>query len=447
MLKNRYQEVLVGLNLTSLIRGIISLRRKRSTLLIDDPRFKASNYPGHFLSELEILALSRLGQNFDVPELADLREFLSPATVDLVTPQLRLRLGRSPLENLQEVLRKFPELIDENDLDQLYAETSSGFENYFMEELKRYESLCYEASFRAKGFRFEIQGPKWFKTIYSRFGETLNREYALSKDLKFQSLLHLLSLSFEEKLKTRMAPEEIPFYFFRMLSPIHRLQDFFLTTQLKRRLSLLGGDYKESSVQFWQLHDNKFENLLLESFEGVISGDRVLFFSHLPEEVPFRVHSPFGVFRKTQMLPQKRPSNPFPPTALTFMADENMLGSELPYRVMMEFDHGPATYHWPYPELPGSKAAFYQQATTTAFEQDARMIPFDMKEPVFQGVQSVSLDMRKLQDQRKTEASILSRLPLEVVSADKPVQGFEYWGPFRYRSLGILALCYGVEGV
>lgn len=447
MLKNRYQEVLVGLNLSSLIRGIISLRRKRTTLLIDDPRFKASNYPDLFLSELEILALSRLGKNFDIPELSDLRDFLTPATVALVTPGMRLRLGRSPLENLQELIRKFPELLDPNDLDHLYAESSEGFEIFFMEELRRYESMCFEASFRAKGFRFEMQGPKWFKSIYTRFSEVLNREYAVSKELKHQSLLHLLSLSFEEKLKTRMSPEEIPFYLFRLLSPIHRLQDFFLTTQLKRRLTLLGGDYKESVVQFWQLHENKFENLLLESFEGVISGDRVLFFSHLPEEVPFKVQSPFAVYRKTQMLPQKRPANPFPPTSITFISDEKLLGSELPYRVLTEFEHGPASYHWPYPEMPGSKPGFYQEATTQTFEADARMIPFEMKEPIFQGVQSVSLDLRKLQDYRKTEASILSRLPLEVVSSDKPVQGFEYWGPFRYRSLGFLALCYGVEGV
>lgn len=63
MLKNRYQEILVGMGLTSLVRGIISLRRNRSTLLIDDKRFCVDTYPGLFVSELEILSLLRLGKN------------------------------------------------------------------------------------------------------------------------------------------------------------------------------------------------------------------------------------------------------------------------------------------------------------------------------------------------------------------------------------------------
>ncbi len=62
MLKNRYQEILVGLNLMSLVRGLISLKRNKSTLLIHDYRFQAESYPGSFLSELEILALIRLGK-------------------------------------------------------------------------------------------------------------------------------------------------------------------------------------------------------------------------------------------------------------------------------------------------------------------------------------------------------------------------------------------------
>src|SRR5690606_10575759 len=140
---------------------------------------------------------------------------------------------------------------------------------------------------RPKGARFELQGPKWFKTIYQRFGQLINQEYSQSQDLKFAGLLHLMGVSAEEKLKTQLAPEELPYYFFRLLSPVYSLQDFFLLTQLKRRLLLEGGDYKESMVQYWQFHEGRFENLLLASFEGVISGERVLFFSHLPEEAPF----------------------------------------------------------------------------------------------------------------------------------------------------------------
>src|SRR5688572_22199063 len=106
MLKNRYQEIIVGMGLMSLVRGLISLKRNRSTLLIDDPRFLGDSYHFHYLSEMEIGALLRLGKLYEIPELLDLKQFLLPAGVEFVTNDLRLRLGQSPFENLREVLRK-----------------------------------------------------------------------------------------------------------------------------------------------------------------------------------------------------------------------------------------------------------------------------------------------------------------------------------------------------
>jgi hypothetical protein len=447
MLKNRYQEILVGLNMMSLLRGLISLKRGHTTLLIDDKRFEAESYPGSFVTELEVSAYLRLGKKYDIPELLNIREFLSPASIEFVTDNVRLRIGKTPFENLRELLRKFPELTDTTDLDVIYSEGEKIFDNHFMSELNRYESLSFESSMRPKGFRFEILGPKWFKGIYHRFSELINAEYSYSKNLKYAGLLHLMGIENEEKLKTRLAPEEIPFYFFRLLSPVYRLQDFFLMTQLKRRLSLLGGDYKESMVQYWQLHNGKFENLLLASFEGVISGNRVLFFSHLPEEVPFQISSIYPFYRKTQMAPQKRTAMPYPPTNLTFMTEFSSLGSDLPYRTLAYDKEELAYYHLPYLEMPGSKAEFYDRSLSESFDCDAQNLPFEKKGLAPSASHSVSLDLRQLRDHRKSESPILTRLPLEITQNDEPIVGFEYWGPFRYRSLGILALCYGVEDI
>ena len=446
MLKNRYQEILVGLNLMSLVRGLVSLKRNRTTLLIDDSRFFAESYHSNFLSELEIRALLRMGAKYDVPELQDLRQFLLPGNVEFVTDEFRLKLGGSPLDNLKEVLRKFPELIDPADLDLVYRETQDGFEKFFFDELSRYEGLTYEYSQRPKALRFDVLGPKWFKGVYKKLGEMFNREYSTSKDLKFSCLLHLLGISAEEKLKTSLSPEEIPFYFFRLFSPIHRLQDFFLMTQLKRRLLIMGGDYKESSVQYWQLHENKFENLLLASFEGVISGDRVLFFSHLPEEVPFKIKTQYPIFRKTEMAPTKRQATPFPPTSLTFITDFSLLGSERPYRVLARH-HDLAYYQFPYPELPGSKAEFYEKALNSAYNKDSSVLPFEKVASAPRPTASVTMDLRQLREKRRSEQPILTRLPIIIAEEDHNIQGFEYWGPFRFKGLGLLAICYGVEGI
>lgn len=446
MLKNRYQEILVGLNLMSLVRGIVSLKRNRSTLLIDDVRFFAESYHSNFLSELEINALVRIGNKYDVPELVGLRQFLLPATVNFVSDNFRLNLGARPLDNLKELLRKFPDLISPSDLDLLYQESHESFNKFFFEELNRYETLTFEYSQRPKALRFEVQGPAWFKAIYLKLGQMFNREYSVSKDLKFSALLHFLGLSSEEKLKTNLSPEEIPFYFFRLLSTIYRLQDFFLITQLKRRLSILGGDYKESSVQYWQIHHQKFENLLLASFEGVISGDRVLFFYHLPEEVPFKVRSPYPIFRKTELSPARRSSSPFPPTVMTYMTESQLLGSDRPYRVLAS-ENEMAFYQQPYPELPGSKSEFYENSLLESYNKDVRMLPFEKVQSNPRGIATVTLDMRQVRENRKSEAPILTRLPISICEGEEEIQGFEYWGPFRFKSLGLLGILYGVEGI
>lgn len=446
MLKNKYQEILVGMGPVSLVRGIISLKRKKSTLLIDDKRFFVSNYPGLFISELEILALMRLGKKYDIPELIDIRQFIGPAKINLVTEEIRLKIGQGPLQNIKEILRKYPELLDESDLDEVYAENEDEFTDYFLKELERFEAQNFEASLRPKGYRFLLSGPGWLKTFFQRFGELLNQEYAVSKSLKFSALLHLLGIIHEEKLRTNLGKEELPFYFFRTLSPLYRLQDFFLVSQLKRRLSLLGGDSKVSTIQFWQFYENKFENLLLESFEGVISAERVLFFSHLPMEMPFRINSPFGPLRKTELSTTRRNLAPFPPGSITFLADTHLLGSENPYRAISSGNQF-IQYHWPYPEMHGSKPEFYEEDLRAKFDDDSKFLPFDPGLVEVNHCGGVTLDLRQLKSDQKNEAPVLSRLEMDIVHEERPVKGFEYWGPHRYQSHGLLSLLYGIEGI
>lgn len=444
MLKNKYQEIIVGLSSISLIRGIVSRKKNNSVLLIDDNRFIDESYFSHFLSELEVLPLIRLGKKYDIPELSDIRQFLRPSEVEFVNDKSRLRLGLNPLRNLKELLRKYPELIDPADLDLVYSQEEQEFNRYFISELTRFEELNFLGIKKANSPKFELQGPKWFKSFYTRFEELINQEYEKSKNLKFSAFLHLLGIFHEEKLKISLSVNEVPFYFFRTLSPVYRLHDFFLCAQLKRRLSLLGGDYKQSAIQFWQIYENRFENLLLATFEGVISGNKVLFFSHLPEDVPFSLNSPFKFFRKIKVTPNKRAVSPFPPDKLTIISDVDLLGSDRPYRVVSQGQEF-AFYHWPYPSLKGSKSEFYSQELAISLESDSQSLPFRYDQCEIQNSSSLTLDLRSAQVDKNIFIPVLKTLPLEIHANDKLLKGFEYWGPFRYYTQGLLPLVYGIE--
>lgn len=444
MLKNRYDEILIGLNITSLVRGLISIQNNKSVLLIDDKRFKAPSLVSDFVSELEIHSFLRIAKQYEISELSNIRKFIRPAHIDLNTDNVRLRIGASPFENLRELIRKYPELMVKEDLDLVYREGERHFNEYFLEELKRFEASSFENIARGKNAKYELSSatPKWFRAVFNKFSELINLEYMQDKSLKFNSLLHMMSLFFEEKMKAKINPEEVSYYFFKLLSPQYRLQDFILIAQLKRRLMVSGGDYKESKIQYWQFYQGRFENLLLASFEGVISANKVLFFTHLPEDLPFFLNSEFSFYRSVQMHVDKTSISPYPAHHLVVQTQDTILGSDKPFRII-SFDQTLSFYQMPYLYMPGSKASFYQNELEESYKTDARNIPFTPEDANFSDTLNATLDLRGLAETKTFTVRTL--LPLELKYEEKNVAGFEYWGNHKFYGFGYLGLIYGIN--
>lgn len=443
MLKNSYDEILIGLNVTSLVRGLISIKNNKSVLLIDDKSFRSSGIINDFISELEIQSFLRISSQYGITELADIRKFLRPAVLDFNTDKVRLRVGASPFENLRELLRKYPELINKEDLDLLYLEGEKNFDAFFLEEIKKFETFMHDHVLKDKSVRYELSSaaPKWFKAIYQKFTELINLEYVQDRSLKFNSLLHMMSICFEEKMKARINPEEVSYYFFKLLSPQYRLQNFILIAQLKRRLMINGGDYKESRIQYWQFFQGRFENLLLASFEGVISAGKVLFFTHLPENLPFRLTSELPFYRTVQMHVDKSSISAYPAHHMVVQTKESVLGSDKPF-TLMSFDETLSLYQMPYFDMPASKASFYRDEIQKSFEVDAKNLPFKSMGAKFEDTLSAILDLRHLLSVK--DLGVRSLLDLSLEYEDKKIGGFEYWGNHKYYSLGYLGLIYNL---
>jgi len=431
------------LNVSSLVSGLVSTKNKKTVLLIDDKSFKASSTIDDFISELEIQSFLRIASQYEIAELANIRKFLRPAEVDLNTDKVRLKIGSTPFENLRELLRKYPELLSREDLDLVYHEGEKHFDELFLNELKRFEAFKYENIMREKDSRFELSGsvPRWFRSIYQKFTELINQEYAQDRSLKYNSLLHMMSIFFEEKMKARINPEEVPYYFFKLLSPHYRLQDFILIAQLKRRLNINGGDYKESRIQYWQFYDGRFENLLLASFEGVISANKVLFFTHLPEELPFVLTSKFPFYRSVQKYVDKSSITAYPAHHLVVQTHESYLGSDKPF-TLMSFDETLSMYQMPYFYMPASKPSFYYTDLQQSFDEDSRNLPFNGQGAKYVDSLCATLDLRGLLSTK--EFHVHSTLPLSLEYEGKKIRGFEYWGHHKFYGLGYLGLIYGI---
>lgn len=443
MLKNRYDEILIGLNMTSLLRGLIATKNNKSVLLIDDKRFRSPSLVTDFVCELEIQSFFRIASRFEIKELGNIRKFIRPAIVDLNTDQVRLRVGGAPFDNLRELIRKYPELIDRQDLDLIYYEGENQFNEYFIDELKKFEAFSFDNFSRGKGGKYEFSSstPKWFRGIFNKFFELINAEYAEGGKLKFNSLLHMMSLVFEEKMKSRIHSEEVTYYFFKLLSPQYRLQDFILLAQLKRRLMINGGDYKESKIQYWQFYQGRFENLLLTSFEGVISADKVLFFTHLPQDLPFTLRSDYPFYRSVQMHVDKSSISTHPAHHVVIQSKSSAIGSDKPFTVM-SFDQTLSFYQMPYLSMPGSKASFYETELNKTYQSDAKNLPFLLPLASFSDCLNATLDLRALHNHKN---GVKMEMGLELEYEGLAVSAFEYWGNHKYFSLGYLGLTYGIS--
>lgn len=443
MISNNYDEILIGHGLIPLVRGIISLHHKKSVLLLEETRFLGECYHQDFISSLEINALKNLGKSHGINELINIDEFLIGAQVHLQASHYRLFISDSPFDNIRELIRKFPELLDQTDLDLLYNDNPETFNEAFNKELVRFEEYLSLAAKKKKQKKFELQGPTWFLTAYKRFCQFVNKDYSEQGKLDFKSLIHLLGIFGESKIKSFLPPEDLHFYFLRLLTPVYRINDYLLSTQLLHLFKSLGGDYKKSGIQDWKIENNAFKYIILKSFEGIVSGKSVLFFGHLPDGLSFHVNSNYPIFKKTQLASATR-ANDTQSKELIFITDENELGTDRPFRVLglgNEFNF----YHYPYPILPGTKPEFYTSDMKHLFKQDTAALGMDQVETKLTHHFGVTLDLRDLRDYRKKYLPVLSELEVDLLHEGAEVSGFQYWGVFKYRSFGLLAHCYGIQ--
>jgi|GEM_PF-1441291 len=444
MLKNHYHELNIGQNLPSLVRAILASQRGLSSLVIAEPKVDSQAYAELYLSHLEINALERIGKKYQIPELQKIRDFIKFSSVHLSTESQDLLLGDLPYQNFREFLRKFPEFLKPELMESFFAEKPDEFNSFFLSEMSRYEEYLYDQRLKNKFSPFELSGPAWLKSFFRQFNALLNASYSEIKDLRYKTLLQLLSLFHENKLKSSLTQTEIYFYFFRTFSQIFSHQEFFLLSQLRHRLSLVGGDYKQSKIQHWQLQDGKFINLLLASFEGVVGANKVLFFNHVVPEDVFNLETPYPLYQTLQVEPRKKFAGVFLPQSISILTSDASLGSNLPYRVLLRDSHQ-MIYHWPYESLNASKPSFSQARTELTYRNDLNDLNLVSEDIDVVPTKLMTLDLRLGFSSIKKESVIFESMNFLLKDDDTVIKDFDYWGNFKYTSFGLLSQYYSLE--
>lgn len=295
MLKSHYQLVFWGKCPWSLLHALLWRKKGRDVLVIDDPRLATRASFGPTLSALELSCLADLGQRFGVELLGDLAPFLQVTALRVHTEKLHWTTGQSVRDNLRELLRKIPRFQTPTLL--------AALESSALEEDYRLAVSQYLVWFRSEGVRrsrtapYRLSKVAWLQELQELAEAELQESATGTASTPLKELVTALYAVLGQVVKYGVGSEESAALMLRLLSPTYRLDQRWFEREILRELQAQGGHFKHTSVQSWQDWQGKLDALLLDSYEGVLTFERLLVYGDPPPTAELQLHFGEKVYR------------------------------------------------------------------------------------------------------------------------------------------------------
>ena len=441
-----FDRTFIGQNYLSFITALAFLRRKESVLLIDDNRVNFDSLWGHYLNYLDLQYLQLWGIIDDIEELKGLRQYLRKVPITFYVGASPFYLPGSPFDNLNECLRRFPDVFvlsedasnqSRQDFDQTYY--------HCMEHLA-------EVSFRFKNLQTIrhnfLEGIKWpyfdrlLKQLYGKYRELLRTQ----PEHPFIHFLYLAKSLYHREILFELSEFEVGHLLLCLLGPVYQMKHKRLEEDLQEKFQAMGGHLKQSAINSWQIYQNQLTHIELDSFEGVIAPNQCYFMGHLSPEFPFTnaLYSEGyrGIYYKIRssgvfdLIEGKR----------ILYSRENHLGGDIPFIDFYGFSPR-MLYAWvPYRNRLGSKHTFYQKQIKTLLDEalknilirqvEGEMIEREVEESQTFWIHREGLEFEKNYHIRRKKLKLMENIgPLK----QSPINRFSYWGPLRCYSVGLFS--------
>ena len=437
MLKNHYDSVIIGKGFISLLEALKNAENKKSVLVIDDPRFQTGSNQTDFISDIELRFLTEIGVKYSLSELEQLQDVLSLRPYQLHGGGKSILLGMGPHQNARELWRKFAEFIPAESLKLLLAMNENDFNNWYNSEILRFTAELKQSFAKGRPLKFNFQGPAFILDWIDNFKKWLNTSYKEENSLDPRVLIHLSSSLFEDKIKKYLDDSEFPFYFLRWISPLYQVNNYQLGMMLERSLNSRGGDLKKTTIQDWQIHQNRLFHVLLSTFEGVISMEETQIYGHLPEDAPFISQTPHQIYQFASVgdLSDEEIGSPHSMLELHFLTQAERLGGERSLRYFVFNQNGIRAFY-PYAVMPGTRPEFSRELIYKDVVEDFARFHRPLQKINFLPSRRQIL---QLEGQSEKEAFATHQWPLVLRSeVDRPVLAVHYEGPFKYQRFGII---------
>ena len=436
MLKNHYNSLLVGKGFLSLLQAIKTTTQNKSVLLIDDARFQTVGHQSDYISDLELRFLTEIGGKFNLSELEDLDDCLTLRPYQLHGGGKSILLGLAPHHNAKELWRKFSHFIPAETLKLLMSMDENDFNLWYDSEILRFTHELRLSFQKGRPLKFNFQGPHYILEWIEGMKKWLSESYNGSISLSARLFVHLSSGLFEDQIKKYLDDSDFAYYLLRWLSPLYQVDNYRLGMMLERSLTSRGGDIKKTSIQDWQIHENRLFHVLLSTYEGVISMDQTDIFGHLPEDTPFVSMTPYQIYQFASVgdLTDEEMTSSHQPLELHFVTDTQRLGGERPLRHLV-FNQSGIRAFYPYLVMPGTRPEFYQQLIYKDASLDFARFHRPLQKINFSSSRRQMMDAEGLP---LKEAFSMNSWPLRATQGERQISGVSYQGPFKFQRFGII---------
>ncbi len=282
--RNQYGHVVVGGDYLSIIISNILVTRGKDTLLVYDDSFKEQGPWTRFISDLELNVLKHMGDFYGLKTLLEVDKYASPISLDFCLDHLKIRLGRSVAENIHELLRKLP--IKINDLDLSNVD----------EEYIQYIRLVSRDIFQFGDiYRLDEQifqaAPVFLKKIVDAIVNILNNSSKDSFEVAIiRQALFLNQTLFQSFINDSHSVLTIWWSLVSIIGRNFELDRTLLSTELENEFRNRGGIIHKSSIKDWMIYNDQVQAFCLNSYDGVIRPDKIIYASTINLNCPFELN-------------------------------------------------------------------------------------------------------------------------------------------------------------
>lgn len=448
MLNNQYNSLVLGKSYLSFILSILDLKKGDSVLLLDDPRVRYGDSWYCYISDMERRLIKQWGERYDIAPLRDFDTYLTSDMIDIFVQGKIVTIGANPYRNLREFLRKFTDCFSPSILDSFAQIQEDDFIARFEQLLQNIVESAFETSdFKTiEGLIIKNDSDQFITFLNSFIDYFAEGLYQTELTSQHNHLIYILQSIFQTVLSTQTSPLVLRHLLLQALSKNYVVDESRLNNDLYTAFKKMGGDFKSTTVETWQIYQNNLSNVLLSSYEGVIGASRVYYMGGIPADVPFAVDHRKSVYSSFDVEinhPQKIFAD-FVGKRLIFSSLQS-IGSDYPLWQAFYSTPEKCQIKYLYSYVDGSKVSFYEKHIRENLYNDFKEIIPNLDKELFLN----SLTIKNGQNEWPKSKDVSNRNHsnfryCQLVNGVRPTSGdpiknVDYLGPLNGNPMGLYA--------